>query len=170
MDTNPNVGSAPASNPRLGGCPPKTTCSPIAASVSPSGPRMDTAYQTGATRQRTTLPNKERSPARPLSWAVTTTAAASGPKAPRNVAGMGSDEIRPRASNAAGTHKAQVNTKANTKYLSGKALDLVAVRDGVAVVVAIFSSSGSLVPDRRPRARRFGEVGLLHSRLGLGAH
>src|ERR671920_1382836 len=108
------------------------TCSEIAPSVINSGPRMATPYQMGATRQRTTRLSRECSPARPPSWAVTTTAAKSGPKAPRNVAGTGSDEIRPRASSAAGTQKAQVNTKGNAKYFSGKAL---VVRDGAAVVV-----------------------------------
>jgi hypothetical protein len=68
---------------------------------------------------------------------VTTTAATSGPKAPRNVAGTGSDEIRPCASSAAGTQNNQVKAKANTKYFTGKALVVVGfVRDGVAAVVA----------------------------------
>src|SRR5918998_6886366 len=163
MDTNTTAGSVPISNPRLGGRPPRAVCSASAPSVSSIGPRMDTAYHTGATRQRTTRPSKVRSPTRPLSWAATTTAATSGPKAPRNVAGTGSDEIRPRASSAAGTHKAQVNTKANAKYFSGKAL---VVRDGAAVVVVISVSplcllSRSVVSGRHAcaRARRPGEVG-----------
>ena len=90
----------------------------------------------GATRQRTTRLSKERSPARPLSWAVPTTAATIGPKAPRNTAGTGSEEIRPRASRIASNQKNQVNAKAMTMYFSGKALVMV-VRDGVAVVASI---------------------------------
>src|SRR3712207_8332380 len=78
----------------------------------------------GATRQRTTRLSKERSPARPLSWAVPTTAATIGPKAPRNTAGTGSEEIRPRASSIASNQKAQVNAKATRTNFSGKALDV----------------------------------------------
>ena len=79
----------------------------------------------GATRQRTMRLSKARSPARPLSWAVTTTAATIGPKAPRNSAGTGSEEIRPRASSKASAQKNQVNAKAMTTYFSGKALAVV---------------------------------------------
>jgi hypothetical protein len=47
-----------------------------------------------------------------------------------------------------------VNAKANTKYFSGKALAVVVVRDGVAVVVAIslspFSVGGPGSPYLRP--------------------
>jgi hypothetical protein len=75
-------------------------------------------------------------------------AATIGPKAPRNVAGTGSDEITPRASSAAGTHNAQVNAKANAKYFSGKVL--VVVRGGVAVAVVISGSPlfGSVLWER----------------------
>jgi hypothetical protein len=63
-------------------------------------------------------------------------AAAIGPKTPRKPAGTGSGEIRPRASSAAGTHRAHVNTKANTKNFSGKALLVEVVLDAFAAVVA----------------------------------
>jgi hypothetical protein len=67
---------------------------------------------------------------------VIATAASIGPKAPRNSAGTGSEEIRPRASSTASPQKTQVNAKAMTMYFSGKALVMI-VRDGVAVVASI---------------------------------
>ena len=130
------VGSAPIIAERSGAGPPKITTKAIVLSVSTIGPRMATAYQIGATRQRVIRPNKERSPARPPSWAVIVTAATIGPKAPRNRAGTGSEEISSRASSSASNQKVQVNAKATRTNFSGKAL-VVVVRDGVAVVVAI---------------------------------
>ena len=80
--------------------------------------------------------SKERSPSRPLSWAVTIMAATIGPKAPRSSAGTGSEEIRPRPSSTVSPQKSQVNAKAMTMYFSGKAF-FVVVRDGVAVAASI---------------------------------
>src|SRR3712207_6139912 len=131
-DVTSTVGSAPIIAKKFGGWPPKSACSAIASSWSAIGPRRATPYQKDATRQRTTRLSKERSPARPPSWAVTTTAATIGPKAPRNTAGAGNEEIRPRSSSTASHQKTQVNEKATRTNFSGKAL-LVAVRDGVAV-------------------------------------
>src|SRR4028118_608329 len=142
-DITSTVGSVPTIAERLGGWPPKSTsCSAIATSVSTIGPRSATAYQKGATRQRTTRPSKERRPARPLSWAVSTTAASMGPKAPRNKAGTGSEEIMPRASSAASNQKVQVKANAKRTNLRGNApLVVVVVRDDVVAVVVAISLS-----------------------------
>src|SRR3712207_3655077 len=94
---------------------------------------MATPYQTGATRQCTIRPSRERSPARPLSWAVTTTAATRGPKVPITVT-PGSAGITTRAPSAARGQKNPVNAKAMMKYLSGKGLAAVVGADVVAVV------------------------------------
>src|ERR687893_852210 len=143
----------------------------MAPSWRTSGPRMATAYHMGATRQRTTRPSRERSPARPSSWAVTTTAATRGPKTPRKVAGTGSAGIEPRASSAAGTHNVHVKAKANAKYLSGNALVVAVGRDGLAAVVAILSPPYLCGHgDRRARRRGDPGVGLLRAGLGPDAH
>src|SRR3712207_497486 len=131
------VGNTPTIAERSGGWPPKTTCSAIATSWTTIGPKRATLYQKGATRQRTIRLSKDRSPARPLSWAVITTAATIGPKEPKNMAGTGNDEIRPRASRIASNQKNQVNAKATRTYFSGKAL--VVARDGVVAEVVISS-------------------------------
>src|SRR3712207_6825051 len=149
------VGNTPTIAERSGGWPPKTTCSAIATSWTTIGPKRATPYQKGATRQRMLRLSKDRSPARPLSWAVITTAATIGPKEPKNMAGTGNDEIRPRASRIASNQKNQVNAKATRTYFSGKAL--VVARDGVVAEVVISLPSPSLAWARS-----------LHPGLGLG--
>src|SRR3712207_4361264 len=131
------VGSIPTIAGRSGGRPPKTMCSAIATSWTKIGPKKATPYQKGATRQRTIRLNNERRPARPPSWVEIATAATIGPKAPRNRAGRGSEEIRPRASSIASNQKAQLNAKATRTYFSGKALVVFVVRDGDVAEVVI---------------------------------